>query len=136
MHEKSSDLDLTAAIVDRKGRTIGEEIVPPSERTLQAVARRGRRSIGGIWVPPQIFVRLTGATKAERCVIECLMRLEYLARVKREPLALTNVALEQFDVSRRSKLSILDRLEARGILTYSQSGRKSVRVLVHPKLWG
>ena len=127
MVEKSDDpLDLEDAVV-----------VPPSEATLRAVARRGRRASGFLQVPAQIMARLElkGVSMPAWCVLCVLQRLEYRAERKGQPLKLTNKALEMVGVPQRRKYRTLDELVAREfVLPYVKSRNASPQVRLNMRL--
>lgn len=86
---------------------------------------------GGLWISARIKAKLNGVSPPALAVLCCLLDLAFKARVwgsPGEPLALSNMAVAKWGVSRGQKRPALDELERRGILTYTQTGKESPRV--------
>ena len=68
------------------------------------------------------------ASGAAWAVLACLLDLEFQAWRKGEPLALSNVVLKEWGISKYRKLRALPELEKLGLVSVKREPRKSPRV--------
>jgi hypothetical protein len=120
MDEKSDLLDLSKFVVEC-------EAVPPSERTLAAIARRGRRKAPTFVKAPtdEKSIGVSGTAYKALC---CLLDLKLRQYDKGEPVIFSNWAAARWKLSRWQKLRALKELARHGILTYTATGRENPRV--------
>jgi hypothetical protein len=138
MRAKSSSYKLEDAIVDKHGKPVEEEIVPPSERVLRPAARRGKRAAVFLQVPGQIMARLAlhphpiwGPAWDALCILQ---QLEFRAERKGGFHTFSNNH-SFVHVSKHLKFRALDVLvEREFILPYTRIKGKSPRVRLNMRL--
>jgi hypothetical protein len=113
---------------------VDPEEVARREAAMRAApkpAPRPRPKDGFVRLPLSNAVRLGGkASGAAWAVLACLLDLEFQARVKDQPLALTNRALQKWNVSRYRKTRALTELEALGMISVQREPRKAPRIKI------
>jgi hypothetical protein len=124
---KSDPFDLENLAVD-------PEEVARCEAAMRAApkpALRPRLKDSFVRLPLPNAVRLGGkASGAAWAVFVCLLDLEFRARVKNQPLALTNGKLQKWNISRYQKMRALIELEALGLISVQREFCKAPRIKI------
>jgi hypothetical protein len=146
MTEKLDDkFDLDDAVLDKNGRAIEEEDITPPGRCV----RKSKHPPGYLYMSAQVMARLTPQGRPDLSptqrakasvsgpalqVLCCLLDLEFKALDKGEPLTLSNTALARWGGTKNTKMSGLKELRRRGLVTYTQEGNESPRVIMSANL--